>query len=203
MGKFKRQIKGIEKIKKGFTLLELTVSISLFAVFSLFVIDFYVKISDIYLSSISARSVQHNLRVSMESVSRYIKQAREINELDTVNSRLSLRTRDDLGVDHTVLFSKECENDPFSRSEFSCGGVSSRIGVLKIKINGDPLEPLTSTDLNITEFKIEPSPAIPLILNITLKAQVEQGKGQSWERGAGGEGFIEMTSAIGMKGQYY
>lgn len=213
--KFKRRFRvpfRVGSAYPGFTLIELTVAMTIFAILTLFVIDFYTNITRVYLGSLSARSAQQNLRVAMETFSRYLKQGRQIEKIEFDENGIAydeiiLKTKDDNDVVHTIRFFKQCEGDPYSRDDFSCGGVSRRIGIIRIDTDyGSPqstLQPLTSTNLNITEFKIEPSPGIPLVLNITLKAQIEEAQGKGWERGAGGLGEIEMKTAIAMKGQYY
>lgn len=196
---------------KGFTIVELLVAISIFAVISILVINFFVDISRVYMASLSARSAQQNVRSAMDTITRYIKQARSIEESgnldrDHYDDRLVLKTSDE-----TIKFRRVCENYTSTRADFSCtsffGSRNPGVGVLKVAYgaNNETYQSLTSTDLNIKEFSYSITPGVPPVLNITIRAQIEEaGAGsRSWEQGASGKGEIEMKTSVALKGQYY
>lgn len=178
-----------KKMSKGFTLLELTVAISAFSILTLFVVDIYITISRAYLGVLSSRMAQQNVRNAMETVNRYIKQAREITNIaaESDNGTIELRIKNDAGIDTLVGFKKT-------------GGVIE----MSQNLPGNYL-PLTSANLNVTQFRLEPSTGMPIILKVTIRAQLEESgtAGKSFEKGIGGLGEIMMTTITAMKGQYY
>ena len=198
----------------GFTLIEIMIAMFIFAILSISAFDFYLIISRVYLSNVSTRRVQQNIRTAMETISRYVKQAREIETIES-DRKLYLKAKDDKGNIYRVGFIKECEDPPFAVAGVSCddsdGNYPGKIGIISMAIdsvNDSPFSdetvfnPLTSSDLNITDFVVEPSPGIPMVLNIRIKAEMlEVGKG--WEKGIGGEGVIEMNTSVALRGQYY
>ncbi len=162
-------------LSQGFTLLELTVAISIFALLSLFVIDIYVNISRVYMGSLDARLAQQNVRGAVETITRYIRQSTGITSISA--SELTL----DNPTDGNVNFKLDS-------------------GVIKMT-KGLQISNLTSKELNIQKFEISESPGIPIILTITIQGEIAEPK--SWEKGLSGQGNIEMTTSAVLKGQYY
>jgi len=206
--------------RKGFTLIELMVSIAILSILSLFIGDFFISISRIYLSSLSARSAEQNLRVAIENVSRYIKQSREVISVGAGgNDSLSLKMKDDKGDLYAIIFVRQCQADTYNRDFLACGGSPRRIGLLNMEIQkqdnmGNVIsttgpQSLTSGTLNVEKFQITSSPGIPIILNVSLEARIDETSGalgsrtQSFERGAGGQGLVKLETSASLKGQYY
>lgn len=189
-------------MNKGFTLIELVIAVAILAIMTLFVADFFTNLSRIYLGSISSRSGQQNIRVIMETMTRYAKQARSA-EWDETKKELKLRVKDDEGNYNDITFAMETQEDYYKRTDDS--GNIIKVGVIKMSMTNPSFsnQLLSSQDLNISDFSVIYSPGIPAVLNITLKAKIEEAEGKGWEKGAGGKGEIEMSTAVALKGQYY
>lgn len=171
--------------KKGFTLVELMIALSVFAVIALFVVDIFITVMRYYLASVSNRTAQQDTKIALETITRYAKQS--INfDWDLPNEKLTLRTKNDAGVINTIVFDKE--------------NVSGK-GVIKMQTNSEPLQSLTTEDLNITKFEVSPYPGVPVILRISLEAEIEDTE-KNIERGLTGERRIFLDTRVAIKGQY-
>ncbi len=182
--------------RRGFTLIELLVAVTILMVLTLFVANFYVDISKIYLGSLSSRSAQQNTRIALETISRYAKQAR-IAKWDNANQSLYLSVKDDSNTTYNITIQRTIVTDSYNRTHgalvmsMNPGGISNRL--------------LTSEDLDISGFTVTYSPGIPAVLNMEIRASVEEGEltGKSWEKGAHGGGEVIMRTSVSLKGQYY
>ena len=68
-------IKSLKNKNKGFTILELMVAMTIFSLLVLFVADLYIEMTRFYVGSLSNRSAQQNVKIAMETITRYSKQA--------------------------------------------------------------------------------------------------------------------------------
>lgn len=200
----------ISEFNKAFTLLEVMVAVTIFSILSLFVLNMYVTISRLYLANYSVRSAQQNVRNVVEIIGRYVKQARVIEKVtqpNNTNGELQLLMRDDSGTDYRIWFKRDCMSDPYPGRGFNCSGRDT-LGVINVaEAEGTGAIPndyqaLTSQDLHITQLKFEVSPGVPLVLKITVGAQMEE-RERSWERGISGTGEIVMSTSVILRGQYF
>lgn len=218
-----RKLKLINK-EQGFTILELTIALSIFSVITIFMIHFYLAATKAYTSSVSARSSEQNIRVAMETITRFLRESRSVEEIKKTdsntpdapdgNSYITLRMQDDSHTDYIVKFRRMCVTNPeiTERSDLTCNGQRGYVGDIEMaqyQTASPPqsidYQPLTSTDVNITGFKLMPSPGIPPIISVTLEAQID-GSGNnsgSLDQGLSGNGTIKMTTSAMLKGQYY
>lgn len=188
-------IKSLKNKNKGFTILELMVAMTIFSLLVLFVADLYIEITRFYVGSLSNRSAQQNVKIAMETITRYSKQATTAR-WDFDNKELRLNIKDSDGYDYTVVFINDRDND----EETSI----IKMGIGEIGEEDDLVtasQPLTSEDLYIKEFTITYSPGIPVILNILISAQIEEEE-TNVERGVSGANEIKMETSIATKGQY-
>ncbi len=171
--------------KKGFTLIELMIALSVFAVIALFVVDIFITIMRYYLASISNRTAQQDTKIALETITRHAKQS--INfDWNLADEKLTLRTKNDAGAINTLVFDKE---DVFGK------------GVIKMQTSSEPFQALTAEDLNITRFNVSPHPGVPVILRISLEAEIENTE-KNIERGLTGERRIFLDTRVAIKGQY-
>lgn len=211
--------------KKGFTIIEMVIALTIFTIISLMAIIFYVNSSRAYLNSVENRAAMQNIRIAMETITRYAKQSREVLYLgansSTGNGSIKfnwLDTGADLGRaasgnNHVIAFRKTCIPDRYNREDMKCEGTPGQLGVIGIcKVdplvdcnNSTDFTPLTSSDINISHFSIEPSIGVPLILNITIIAELSEAYG--YEKGLGGavnpSGQLSLKTSVALKGQYY
>ncbi|MEM4260103.1 MAG: type II secretion system protein [Candidatus Woesearchaeota archaeon] len=175
------------KNKNGFTLIEVMIAITIFSITAVLVSDIYIQISKYYFNSLSNRAAQQNVKVAMETITRYTKQS-SIANWDNSNKKLTVRPKDDLsGSINTVVF--------------QLVSVSPTIKVIKMGINGATPSFLTSENLNISNFDVSYGAGVPAIVNITIEADVEGGN-RATERGIGGNDKIIMKTATALKAQY-
>jgi prepilin-type N-terminal cleavage/methylation domain-containing protein len=106
---------------KGFTLVELLIYISIFAVFSVVTVDAFTTIAKGNAASGTALEVQQNLRYSMERITQVIHSATAVNS--TSASTLSLAMAD-VALNPTIF--------------------SLNSGVLNIQEGADPIQALTT-----------------------------------------------------------
>ncbi|NTU69340.1 prepilin-type N-terminal cleavage/methylation domain-containing protein [bacterium] len=168
------------KKQLGFTLIELMVAMTIFSIVALFVVDIYMETSKSYFNSLSNRSAQQNVKIAMETITRYVKQS---SRADWDGSILSLQVKDDDGNPYPVIFQK----------------VGSSIDM---SVNGLPLQALTSDDLPITNFSVNYYAGVPTIVNITIIADITEKDNRSKERGIAGDDMIKMTTSTALKAQY-
>ncbi|PIY85312.1 hypothetical protein COY76_02855, partial [bacterium CG_4_10_14_0_8_um_filter_33_57] len=109
----------------------------------------------------------------------------------------NLTVKDESAVDYNISFARRARQHPNNPSVF--------INVIEMSMNpgGIVNQPLTSKDVNIRTFDITYSPGVPVILNITIAADIENYQDTLLERGASGQSRIQMTTAAALKGQYY
>jgi len=179
---------------EGFTLIELLIAVTILSLTIILVGQFLINVTRVYWGSNSARSGQQNVRVAMETISRYVRQARKATwTKDTLN----LTVKDESAVDYNISFARRARQHPNNPSVF--------INVIEMSMNpgGIVNQPLTSKDVNIRTFDITYSPGVPVILNITIAADIENYQDTLLERGASGQSRIQMTTAAALKGQYY
>lgn len=194
-----------EQAYRGFTLIELLVAVSILIILTIFIAGFFVDVSKIYLGSLSSRSAQQNTRIALETISRYAKQARTAS-WDNSNKSLGLTIKDDTGSSYNVTIRRIIVQDTYGRTDPITGAVLTQ-GQLVMTINpgGINNKLLTSENLNISDFLVTYSPGIPAILNIELRARIEEGNamGKSFEKGSGGTGEMIIRTSVSLKGQYY
>jgi prepilin-type N-terminal cleavage/methylation domain-containing protein len=179
-------MKDIAKNKKGFTLIEIIIALGIFALVSLLVVDIFVELMRYYIGSISNRKAQQNTKIAMETVTRYAKQALVADWNDT-NEILTLKTKDDSGASHTIIFDKETTASP-------------RSSLINMKVDSGDLQPLTSDEVYISRFDIAYHPGVPVIITIDIEAEVLGGK--NFETGASGVNLIKFNTSVAIKGQY-
>jgi len=186
---------------EGFTLIELLIAVTILSLTIILVGQFLINVTRVYWGSNSARSGQQNVRVAMETISRYVRQARKATWTDTngdlVKDTLNLTVKDESAVDYNISFARRARQHPNNPSVF--------INVIEMSMNpgGIVNQPLTSKDVNIRTFDITYSPGVPVILNITIAADIENYQDTLLEKGASGQSRIQMTTAAALKGQYY
>ncbi|KKQ95165.1 MAG: hypothetical protein UT66_C0008G0011 [candidate division CPR2 bacterium GW2011_GWC1_39_9] len=191
----------------GFTIVETVTAIGIFCIIVTLAMTFYVNAAKIYIGSLSAREAEENVRNSLEVISRHIRDGRSVNSMaiGSTEGNISINSVDSNGTLYTVDIKKLCKAAP-GRTDFDCNGANESRGYISINNSSSPgsTMKLTADTLNITEFKITPSAGTPLLFNITIKGQIEEAlaNGDSLEKGARGEGYVEMSTSVAMKGQY-
>lgn len=180
----------ITKAKKGFTLIEVIVAMTIFSVAVLLVVDIYIELSRFYLGSLSNRTAQQNLKIAIETITRYAKQSTEA-EWDAGNKTLKLSILDDAGNRSYVVF----RNDAVGASSVM------KMGLEENNPNVVANQNLTSEGLFIEDFSIKYHPGVPAIIDITLSARVEE-TDRNLERGASGANEVTLKSAVALKNQY-
>lgn len=177
---------------KGFTLLELVVALGIFSILVLFAVDLFINMSRFYAGSLSNKSTQQNIKLAMETITRYSKQAltADWNATDEI---LELKTRDSEGNNYWVVF---------QRAETSPGSGSHGIKMAINDAEGGPATQfLTSENVNIDEFKVSYAVGVPVIISINISAEIDD-YDKNIERGVSGENKIEMQTSVAIKGQY-
>lgn len=180
----------LKRINKGFTLIEVMIAMTIFSIIVMFVVDIYIEVSKFYFNSISNRSAQQNVKVAMETITRYIKQS-TVADWDgstaCSGNKLVLKTKDDSGVVHDVVFLRD---------------TSLIQPVLKMDLDVDPpTQKLTSDNLTISQFCVSYESGIPAIIKVTIEAEIEGGN-IATERGLSGSDKITLTTFTALKAQY-
>jgi len=133
-------IKNIGKNNKGYAILETIFYIALFAILSISVIDAMIIMTKAFKEVTIQTELMRNGNI-MERISREIRQAHNINSINTTS--LKLDTTDDVGADRTVEFSlsgsdiRFSENDVFMQIN-TAKGMAVKV-ILTVKSNRDSL----------------------------------------------------------------
>ncbi|KKP85872.1 hypothetical protein A3B84_01135 [Candidatus Nomurabacteria bacterium RIFCSPHIGHO2_02_FULL_35_13] len=115
-------IKNIGKNNKGYAILETIFYIALFAILSISVIDAMIIMTKAFKEVTIQTELMRNGNI-MERISREIRQAHNINSINTTS--LKLDTTDDVGADRTVEFSLSGSDIRFSENDVFTGNLNT------------------------------------------------------------------------------
>lgn len=190
-------MKKVFKNNKGFTLTELMIAITIFSIISLFVVDIFIELSKSYYSSLSNRAAQQNIKFSMETVTRYVKQS-TIADWNDSSKILRLKVKEGGAINDIVI--------GWDQPVYGPDGYPTSVGRLKMGTNvATPTQFITSDDANITNFDITHRIGIPPMVRIQLTAQIIEGGDNSLERGiSSGSGIdmLNLDTTVALKAQY-
>jgi prepilin-type N-terminal cleavage/methylation domain-containing protein len=141
-------------MKKGFTLIEVLVSVSIFTIVMLIATGSVFTIVEANKKTHSLKSVMTNLNFALESIARDMRVGTKYtcdNVGDCQNGGTILRYKANRDVDGDGFYSPTDSNDQI---EYSLGTSQYQGQILKrIYSNGQPAFPITAQEINITNLK--------------------------------------------------
>lgn len=174
------------KNKAGFTVLEIVVSMSVFAIFVTLLSGILVTISRLDMKAEATREVQQNTKIMLDQVARYAKEAKKIEVLEDTASKYEIEiTIDIINVGaRTVQFKRE-GSDLFVSNELKPGDV-----IVYSRLN--------SESVDVTSFTTNIVSGVPGLLEITINSKTDQNKLGST---IFSEDEMELKTFVAMRGQ--
>ena len=174
--------------KKGFTIIELAISLTLFAITVTLLSGILITVLRLETKGEATRETQQNARIMLEHVSRYTRQAKEVQwnaGTLTLDFKRGIEEKrmyfflDDNNLITCVPFKPGIDPDPLS--------------------NPSLLSPINPDSVNVINFNIQTFPSIPGLVKIELRVEPDANVLGTSEF-ANDEIYVDTTVAL--RGQY-